>query len=59
MRLVELEKSDGDRCGRGVQLDAPVYQEQSRLITLLRLRDVCLSDALRLPAVLGPMACLA
>jgi hypothetical protein len=55
-RLVEVEERGGGRRGRGVRLDAPVYEEQSRLVTLLRLRDVCLTVALRLPAVLGPVA---
>jgi hypothetical protein len=33
--LVEVEERGGSRRGRGVRLDAPVYEEQSRLITLL------------------------
>ena len=55
-RLVEVEERGGGRRRRGVWLDAPVYEEQSRLVTLLCLRDVCLTAALRLPAVLGPVA---
>ena len=39
-----------------MQLDAPMHEEQSHLVTLLCLRDVCLTAALRLPAVLGPVA---
>jgi hypothetical protein len=55
-RLVEVEERGGGRCRRGVWLDAPVYKEKSRLVTLLRLRDVCLTAALRLPTVLSPVA---
>jgi hypothetical protein len=55
-QLVEVEERGGGRCGRGVRLDAPVYKEQSRLVTLLRLREVCLTTALRLPAVISPVA---
>jgi hypothetical protein len=54
-RLVEVEECGGGRRGRGVQLD-PVYEEQSRLVTLLRLRDVYLTATLRLPANLAPVA---
>jgi hypothetical protein len=54
--LVKVEERGGGRHKTGVRLDAPVYEEQSRLITLLRLCDVCLTAALRLLAVLGPMA---
>jgi hypothetical protein len=54
-RLFKEEERGGGRCGRGVRLDAPVYKEQSRLVTLLRLHDVCLTAALRLSAVLGPV----
>ena len=51
-RLVEVERSGGQR-GTGVRLIAPVYEEQSHLVILMRLRNVCLIAALRLPAVLG------
>ena len=54
--LVEVEERGGGWCGRGVRLDAPVYEEQSRLVTLLRLHDMCLTAALRLLAVLGSVA---
>jgi len=33
-RLVEVEERGGGRRGRGVRLDAPVYEEQSRLVNL-------------------------
>jgi hypothetical protein len=56
--LVEVEERSGDRRGRGVRLDAPMSKEQSRLVTLLRLRDVGLA-ASWLSAILGPMAKLA
>jgi hypothetical protein len=58
-QLVEVEKSDGGWRGRGVQLNAPVYEEQSRLVTLLCLRDMCLTTALRLLAALGLVTGLA
>ena len=52
-QLIEVEKNGGGWRGRGVQLDAPVYEEQNRLVTLLCLRDMCLNVALRLLAALG------
>jgi hypothetical protein len=54
--LVEVEERSGNRCERGVRLDAPMYKEQSRLITLMRLHDVSLTVVLRLAKVLGPVA---
>ena len=51
-QLIEVERS-GCQHGRGVRLDAPMYEEQSRLVTLLRLCDMCLIAALRVPTVLG------
>jgi hypothetical protein len=54
--LVKVEERGGGRCRRGVPFDAPMYEEQSRLITLLCVSNVCLIAALRLPTVLGPVA---
>jgi hypothetical protein len=54
--LTEVEGRGGGQRRRGVRLYAPMYKEQSRLVTPLHLRDVCLTVALRLPAVLSLVA---